>query len=105
MRFYSFNFSELDILPSHEPERALSATRIDMDERALNADFTRRPPPKTSTLNAEVLSQVSCGRVGKYMQIALTQGEHAGQSGSPTHRHRRLPTGLCENAGFASWHA
>ncbi|RDX42865.1 Gpi1-domain-containing protein [Lentinus brumalis] len=61
MRFYSFNFSELDILPSQE-SRVVSSNGAEFDDRFLQADFTRPPSTtsrKGSGLNADVLSQVN----------------------------------------------
>ncbi|RPD61557.1 Gpi1-domain-containing protein [Lentinus tigrinus ALCF2SS1-7] len=59
MRFYSFNFSELDILPSQEAQKTLPVPSTDVHERSLKADFTRQTPRRGSALDGEVLSQVN----------------------------------------------
>ncbi|KAI0767286.1 N-acetylglucosaminyl transferase component-domain-containing protein [Fomes fomentarius] len=64
MRFYAFNFNELDILPSQEPEGTPS--KLQRDTKVINdsisADFTRPPTPpqaKYSMVNlAHFLSDI-----------------------------------------------
>ncbi len=60
MRFYAFNFNELDILPSQEPEGTPSKLQRDTQvvKASIAADFTR-PPAASEVFNGEVLSQVS----------------------------------------------
>ncbi|KAI1792425.1 Gpi1-domain-containing protein [Ganoderma leucocontextum] len=62
MRFYAFNFNELDILPSQEStEFSLPGTAMTPNE-FLRADFTRLGSPSTrkgTALDGEVLSQVN----------------------------------------------
>ncbi|KAM5536827.1 hypothetical protein V8D89_009545 [Ganoderma adspersum] len=66
MRFYAFNFNELDIQPSQEATGVSThSTRI-MSNDFLKADFTRLGNPdarKGTTLNGEVLSQVNLAQL------------------------------------------
>ena len=55
MRFYSFNFNELDILPSQE---VVQAETYDISNKSLISDPTR-VSTAMDTFNGEVLSQVS----------------------------------------------
>ena len=61
MRFYAFNFNELDIQPSQEATSVSTySTRMTPND-FLKADFTRLGNPDTrkgTALDGEVLSQV-----------------------------------------------
>ena len=61
MRFYTFDFSEIDILPSQGPDDSASKLGQTPIDTNLAADFTREAPPvhERATFNGEVLSQVS----------------------------------------------
>ncbi|TBU25742.1 N-acetylglucosaminyl transferase component-domain-containing protein [Dichomitus squalens] len=62
MRFYSFNFSELDILPSQESEGSDTRNVAALANESLAADFTRlgsSPKRKGAVFDAEVLSQAN----------------------------------------------
>ncbi|KAI0718601.1 Gpi1-domain-containing protein [Cerioporus squamosus] len=85
MRFYSFNFSELDILPSQEA-RLVGSSGKNVDDCFLQADITRVSPAtsrKGSGLNAHVLSQVNLAHL-----LADIVDQLASSSNAP---HRSLP--------------
>ena len=61
MRFYCFNFSELDILPSQESEGPDTQNTMTSANESLAADCTRVGSPtklKGAVFDSEVLSQV-----------------------------------------------
>lgn len=61
MRFYAFNFKELDILPSQESPEVSTRPKPMISNQFLQADFTRSGSPGTrrgTALDGEVLSQV-----------------------------------------------
>ncbi|KAI9056489.1 Gpi1-domain-containing protein [Trametes sanguinea] len=62
MRFYAFDFNELDILPLQDSAHDPSPTSIKHAEAALQADFTRAQPAaprRGGLLDGEVLSQAN----------------------------------------------
>ena len=62
MRFYTFDFSEIDILPSQGPEEGCSTPRRSPVDDHLAADFTRQSSSGTrkgATFDGEALSQVA----------------------------------------------
>ncbi|KAH9851050.1 N-acetylglucosaminyl transferase component-domain-containing protein [Lenzites betulinus] len=59
MRSYTFDFSELDILPSQEVAKAQLPIAVKNATAALEADFTRSASPHNSTLDDEVLLQIN----------------------------------------------
>ncbi|KAI0753342.1 N-acetylglucosaminyl transferase component-domain-containing protein [Daedaleopsis nitida] len=84
MRFYSFNFSELDILPQHEvAELATLGLNNHFGEAALLADPTRHlyaAPGKGSVFDGEVLSQVNLA----HFLSEIVNGEIIGRRASPS---------------------
>ena len=61
MRFYAFNFNELDIQPSQEATAVSTHSTRMIHNNFLKADFTRLGNPDTrkgTVLDGEVLSQV-----------------------------------------------
>lgn len=62
MRFYTFDFNELDILPLQDSAEDKSPTATKNANASLSADFTRTCGPASrrgSALDEEVLLQVS----------------------------------------------
>ena len=62
MRFYTFDFNELDILPSHDSNGALERPQKNPVDSHLAADPTRKGSPVTragTAFDGEALSQVS----------------------------------------------
>ncbi|KAI0827292.1 N-acetylglucosaminyl transferase component-domain-containing protein [Trametes gibbosa] len=62
MRFYTFDFSELDILPSQEATKEKVSTAVENANASLQADFTRPrciASLKSTTLDDEVLLQMN----------------------------------------------
>ena len=61
MRFYAFDFSEIDILPSQSLEDTSGQTQKGHIDGFLASDFTRKSRPagqQSASFNGEVLSQV-----------------------------------------------
>ncbi|KAJ2974413.1 hypothetical protein NUW54_g11898 [Trametes sanguinea] len=79
MRFYAFDFNELDILPLQDSAHDPSPSSVKNAEAALQADFTRTQPAasrKGGSLDAEVLSQANFAQL--LADLVECQRQHRG---------------------------